>query len=412
MNDSHMDINAAKKVNTAHATAEAVSASSGTDTREVWAPLQPGAKPSTSTIDRVDCSLFEMTKQMRDLNLAISSMAQGQKVLIQHIASSAVHVSSAGPVAPSAAVSGSVPSVVPAPTLTSHQSLPVSNQGIPSTIQLPSDTTDGSITDNTKVLAGSASVGRSTAQKALQGEYVDLQDFLPIQYTSTAQHSYESVIEGGNFVFRPRRKQRIDRFESWLSAWNNYESLLISSMPQHYKAMSAYRVHIQESSQLFLWEKVYEYDCRFRSELGAKLSLSFGDVDSTLYITKLNANAVKPKSSSSAKSCFRCHSMDHLIGDCPFPARTPLAQNSPAKKAGSYVSQPKWFASGGQEGCNNFNNGRCTFPACVRAHVCRGCRGPAPFISCTACNSNHMQPGQPPAHSGGFSQGFGGPRRA
>ena len=120
-------------------------------------------------------------------------------------------------------------------------------------------------------------------------------------------------------VVRPKKNKRnIDNFDVWLTAWNNYEALLVQNHPDIYPNLSVFRQLIQN---------------------------------------------------------FRCKSYEHVVSSCPFPSEYQMEANKTSKDIQKEFE--KWFHNG-NEGCNNYHFGKCTFSNCSRAHVCKECRGPDP----------------------------------
>ena len=64
--------------------------------------------------------------------------------------------------------------------------------------------------------------------------------------------------------------------------------------PELYASLSEYRLLIQECDKKYNWTSVFAYDVRFRCRLAASpVSFSFGCIDSELFVTILDAVAVK-----------------------------------------------------------------------------------------------------------------------
>ena len=86
---------------------------------------------------------------------------------------------------------------------------------------------------------------------------------------------------------------------------------LLKPIPELYLGLLEYRQLIQECDSKYTWSAVYTYDVRYRSKLA-----SFGTMDSELFVTILDATAVK----SGPLACFRCKSHEHKMASCPFLA--------------------------------------------------------------------------------------------
>ena len=222
------------------------------------------------------------------------------------------------------------------------------------------------------------SITERTSKSAINGEFANLSDFLPA-ITPSVTDMETAVSTGGSIYVRPRRPHRaIDSFHTWLNAWSNYEALILSKQPTLYRNFAHYRSFIQSCDNKYVWHAVYAYDCRFRAQLANNKSWELQKSHMDIYITTFDTTTVK----RSLKQCYRCKSPGHAIAECPFPASSSLEEN---KKKTPSLRRDKWFHLG-NEGCNNFQVGRCTDVNCKRAHVCKSCRGPEPFQRCTKCH--------------------------
>ena len=231
---------------------------------------------------------------------------------------------------------------------------------------------------------------------AKTGVFVNLADYLPrVDKVKDNDTSVEaSMTLAGSLHFHPRNKAVLDSFHTWLSAWNIYEQVLVKFRPELYFALSDYRQLIQDCDRKYAWESVFAYDVRFRCRLAASPNpFSFGSIDSELFVTILDASAVK-----TSTTCFRCKSRDHKVGQCPFQAHQPsVAPDKTGPQSKNTERRPTrptpWYHNN-QEGCNNFQFDKCRFPDCTRAHVCRQCRGPEPHSRCKHCNSSATAAGR------------------
>ena len=218
-------------------------------------------------------------------------------------------------------------------------------------------------------------------KQAISGEFVNLSDFLP-QPEITAE--YETHVINGSIQVRPKKpKKSIESFSAWLQAWNNFESLIMSSHPTCYSNLLAYRQFIQAANRKYTWAAVYSYDLQFRAALAREKSFNYGEPKYDLVVSTLDATAIR----TDVSRCFRCRAVDHAVQECPFPAVNPMAASTQEKKVKTGPGQFKWFHQS-KEGCNNFNYGRCRVTECKRAHVCKACRGNEPYITCSQCHQN------------------------
>ena len=177
---------------------------------------------------------------------------------------------------------------------------------------------------------------------ALSGEFINLSDFMPLNNMPDSSELETVVSQSGSMYVRPRKSRRaIDSFMSWLSAWLNYEALLIAHKPTLYTSLVQYRSFMQSCDKKYLWHAVYAYDCRFRATLATNNSWEFHKSNTDIYITTFETTTVK----RGLKQCFRCKSLEHSVQDCPFPAPSSLEEN--AKKTNtSFTRREKWFHMG------------------------------------------------------------------
>jgi len=172
---------------------------------------------------------------------------------------------------------------------------------------------------------------------------------------------------------------------------------IVSTQPERYLELAAYREQIQLANRKFRWPSVYLFDVQTRVHAASRKDAQarLDVLDTTLYTTILDASALRLH----PKQCTRCKSFDHLVRDCPF-----LAQEKP-QEAASGPSKPsvtgtsatdtwklqKWFTAAGQEGCNLYQRKWCNLgEACKRAHVCKACRGDHPQADCPRSTGNQF----------------------
>jgi hypothetical protein len=233
------------------------------------------------------------------------------------------------------------------------------------------------------IVLGDCVVSKDVANKALNGQYVNLSTML-IQDEFEADELLS--VASGKLKVSKRHGRPINSYSRWLSAIANYEQLLVTypTDPQMYLKFAAYKRYIHSLQEKFKWDKVYQYDQKFRAELARWKSFNFHAIDTVSYTQVFDADSLKPQVAVSGRKCFRCHSAGHLISACPFPAQAPVAPR----------------AQTSNEVCNKFNDGQCTFPNCRRQHVCAKCGGPNPKIMCQCMQANSnataFYPSMPP----------------
>ena len=166
--------------------------------------------------------------------------------------------------------------------------------------------------------------------------------------------------------------------------------------------MSDYRLFIQSCDATYHWQAVSSYDQRHRHRTSMSRSLDFTLCSTDIYVVTLNANTIRP----TPKACYSCGSLDHNMKDCPFQKQMNRPQSQPPRKnfqSASNAPRPQpsnvntnfvprsdaqSFGEGKQVLGFHFNNGRCNSPACWRLHICSGCGGPEPRITCSRCNAS------------------------
>ncbi len=224
-------------------------------------------------------------------------------------------------------------------------------------------------------------VSTKTIDAALEGEFVDLADFLPPIGASNnvSNPDLECFIdsESKSVSYRPKKYSRkINSHDTWSQAWLAYEKLLVSHFGHLvHEYLADYRGSILDYSKKYMWQAVAVYDFRHRSRLATQINLSdrlnfsiiFNDISNTI----LDTTAVR----HNATRCQRCKAYDHVVRDCPFPEGWKGGQNSVQGK-----TQTK---NESQEVCFNFNKEKCSGDRCKRKHICRYCKGPLPYSKCS-----------------------------
>ena len=243
-------------------------------------------------------------------------------------------------------------------------------------------------------LSNGAHVSRKTYNAAITGEFVNLTEFAPNTEPSSIMES--SLDEStGQIVFKSKNiKRSIDNYLAWSRAWAGYESLLISANSALYQQLADYRLFIQGCEAIYHWASVSTYDQRHRHHSSLTRSLEFNTCNMEIYCCTMNASSVRPN----PKACFVCGSLDHQMKDCPFQKTSTKSISTPKKNSSNQMntggksnqnfnSRTDAQAYGGPMLCYNWNNGRCSSPDCWSLHVCSGCRGPEPRITCSRCNA-------------------------
>lgn len=176
----------------------------------------------------------------------------------------------------------------------------------------------------------------------------------------------------------------VNSFNHWLAAWNQYEFAIIQAFPELYPRFWRYREFIQKTNNKYMWPAVYRYDVQFRRRLAVGDDhFAYDRVDSDLFVTILDATAVK-QPSSHTNGCFRCKSQFHSVKQCPFREEKKVGE----EHAFAHNMQPP-------EICRNWQFRNCYFKDCRRRHVCIGCFGPEPHSSCPSYGQAAGSPYRP-----------------
>ena len=119
----------------------------------------------------------------------------------------------------------------------------------------------------TTILSNGCKVTDRAVKSVRRGEFVNMTDLLPVGDIPLSGEIEPTIDNSGKLVFKAKKSSRcIDTFSQWLSAWNNYECLLIEINPSKYAEYARYRSFIQSCDTKFMWPAVYAYDCRFRAK--------------------------------------------------------------------------------------------------------------------------------------------------
>ena len=354
--------------------AEAGEVTHGTNDSPVWKELSSQMSALNLTMQVLVQSQTEIQKDVlantRRLSLLPSSQRQPAPVL-SHLATSTTPVYSPPP--PHALD-------LPPPTASSlsYSSLPQSTLNT-TQVGAPGRQIPASSTVLPHMMHANPSA--ETKAKALRGEYVQLEEFAPDELLPPNPALEPFADSRGTLTLRPKRPRKVlNSFDKWLAAWSNYELLLVQN-GYDYSQLAHHRATIQYADRKYYWSVIYAYDVKYRLARGEQYSLNFSTAVGDLYGSCFDAAALKPD----ALRCKRCKSTNHMVVECPFPM-------------GEATYQDRWY-HGNQEGCNNWNASKCTYPQCKRAHVCKGCRGPQPILYCNTCR--HTPQAQPGSLQGG-----------
>ena len=129
--------------------------------------------------------------------------------------------------------------------------------------------------------------------------------------------------------------------------------------------------------------------------------------------------------------CFRCHSILHIVKDCPFQdhdekqaknqaekqGTTEFFKSSSSKPPSNFRPQYQNYSNSKtptrEQVCIRFNSGTCRDSRCIRRHVCSNCRNTSePLPRCYNCSlPPNIPKHQIQAQQGSMGQTFVAPPR-
>ena len=102
------------------------------------------------------------------------------------------------------------------------------------------------------------SITEKAQKSALNGQFTNLAEFIPCNNVPESSDMETVVTQSGSLYVRPRKPLKVvDSFATWLTAWSNYEALIISHRPELYNNFVQYRIFIQSCDKKYLWHSVY-----------------------------------------------------------------------------------------------------------------------------------------------------------
>ena len=123
-------------------------------------------------------------------------------------------------------------------------------------------------TNEVKILTNGKPVPARLAKAATEGEFIDLSEFLP------TKDSYELYLDAEDSK-RKKTAKSIDSFDTCLTAWTVYESIVVEKTPNVYQFLVSYRQFIQSCFRKYIWQAVNMYDIRHRLKLSMTKSFEF-----------------------------------------------------------------------------------------------------------------------------------------
>ena len=231
-----------------------------------------------------------------------------------------------------------------------------------------------------------------TLKTALRGECISLEDLSDSNMTHEPVQVETYMDSDFNVTHKTtsnKGKKSIDNIVKWLEAWTVYEQILVSHFGlAMFKEMSEYKRFILEQEKKYVFSAVYAYDSRHRAALSSK-SLRFTQINATLMHQCFEAI-------SSKMSLVNEKRVEKQGDSEPQPFQPPPSAEAKTSK------KPK-----SKSVCLKFNDLLCNDISCTRRHICRGCRGEKPYLTCIKtgkCASRYQQENQVLAQSSQSSQ--------
>ena len=169
-------------------------------------------------------------------------------------------------------------------------------------------------------------------------------------------------------------RRRVHDMASWLEAFILYARVLVDASPDRAGQLLAYQARILEANNSYDTDAWLAYDLRFRHTLAAQPHQhSWTTIDVNLWQACFT--------SRDREACIRCHIVHHIVtSQCPFRSGGPMVSSN----AASITPKPE-----GMQIRKIYNRVRCTYPSCIRSHVCLLCREKRPKIKCP--KSSHIK---------------------
>jgi len=190
-------------------------------------------------------------------------------------------------------------------------------------------------------------------QKIKRGEYVDMTELLPEKLGQMEEEQSSSDKKD-----KKRNKAKISSVAQWGECFNAYITVVNQHQPERMSDLLSYASLILRASRMYQGEGWIQYDRNFRKKAAAFPSLSWGNIDNSLWTMAFC-------SATPRQHCKLCFSVDHSTEECE--------EYKPP-------SQPKVETQSGQapyassnDICQKWNWLSCTFASCKYRHVCLEC---------------------------------------
>jgi len=190
-------------------------------------------------------------------------------------------------------------------------------------------------------------------QKIKRGEYVDMTELLPEKLGQTEEEQSSNDKKD-----KKRNKAKISSVAQWGECFNAYITVVNQHQPERMSDLLSYASLILRASRMYQGEGWIQYDRNFRKKAAAFPSLSWGNIDNSLWTMAFC-------SATPRQHCKLCFSVDHSTEECE--EYKPPTQPKVETQSG----QAPYASS--NDICRKWNWLSCTFASCKYRHVCLEC---------------------------------------
>ena len=300
------------------------------------------------------------------------------------------------------------------------------------------------------------SIKVSILKKIHRREFVDFEELLPGNQTSSALAKHESCISIDKrshtlkFDKDKVKNEKVDSYAKWMLAWNSFQQAHLHYHPEDYFLLFSYQKLFSQLVNKYRFDACASYDRYFRLSMANQQSLS-PELRSVSWGSICEEYRAMYLIDNPLPHCFTCKSKGHFAQNCPdkktsqnesttTPTVTLGSQNSFRRSrmlsfptSSGFLQQPQQqfhqqqqqirFPQFGQpqqqqqpgqqqqqqqraqvKPCFRFNGtGQCAKPPCQFLHICSICfRDTHPAKDCFAQSSSQFRPGsQQPGNPSG-----------
>ena len=274
-------------------------------------------------------------------------------------------------------------------------------------------------------------------KKLENGDFLDFEDLMPTQTTSTnsnelylmTENNSDSNALGTPLMMKTRdSKGKVSNLANWMFAWNRFMEGTLSFKPQLVHDLFMYQKNFVRLANKHKFEACYEYDKQFRLTMASQRSRHPDTRTVRWDTTSIELSHANLQQDTLLPACFSCRAIGHMAPNCPY--KRPGASNVSAANFSVYQPrhhqeqfrnapqrwpnnqtgfnndqhrQQKQFydnsfnnnannsniRSGGQRPCGRFNSGNlCNKPPCNRPHICYQCGQGHPAVKCNRTNTS------------------------